>query len=105
MTLKREAHDWYTVVEEGEHMEYIMSNKDRLSIVDILQKVDAITITGDHTSDVDSRKWIIIATLNMGCGYIGNGSTICEAVEDWFKAASLKRPIPSTLYQLKMYGI
>lgn len=107
MNIKREAHDWYEVelnkdIVLGDNMNYIVSNKDRLALVDLLDVINNVTITGLNTHNAE-RVWYITATLtDSPHGYISKGTTIVDAVNSWFEESPLQRPPPRSLYEAKL---
>ena len=84
-------------------MNYIVSNKDRLALIDLLNVTNNITITGLDTQLASERKWYITATVtDSSHGFISEGESIAEAVNIWFESSSLDRPPPMSLYDMKM---
>jgi hypothetical protein len=87
----------------GDSMTYIVSNKDRLALIDLLNVTNNITITGLDTHLASQRKWYITATVtDSSHGFISEGESIEEAVNFWFESSSLDRPPPMSLYDMKM---
>lgn len=84
-------------------MNYVVSNKDRLALIDILGITNNITITGLNTHKATDRVWYITATLaDSPHGYISKGNTIGDAVDSWFEQCPLNRPEPRSLYEEKL---
>ena len=108
MNIKREAHDWYEVelnkdIIVGDNMNYVVSNKDRLALIDLLNVTNNITITGLDTQSALERKWYITATvIDSSHGFISEGGSIEDAVDTWFESSSLERPSPMSLYGIRM---
>lgn len=82
-------------------MSYIMTNADRLALIDILSVSSNLTITGLDTQDILMREWHVMAMANPEKGYVGRGCTIAEAVTTWFELAGLSRPQALSIYAAK----
>ena len=84
-------------------MSYIMTNKDRLSLIALMKIANDVTFTGTELHDILDRNWMVMAMKDEEEGFVGQGSTLSEAVAEWFTKANL--PIPfdnaSSLYELK----
>ena len=108
MNIKRIAHDWYEIelnkdIILGDNMNYVVSNKDRLALIDLLNVTNNITITGLNTQSALERKWYITATVTESShGFISEGKNIEEAINIWFESSDLERPLPTSLHEMRM---
>ena len=92
--------------EELDMASYIISNKDRLALIDLLQVVTNVTITGVDTRVISDREWNIIATTQDKQGAVSTGCTIEEAVEGWFEQMEMPKPEAYlSIYELKAQEI
>lgn len=80
-------------------MEYIVTNRDRLALVDLLQISFNVNIIGLDTNNFDGRKWVIISFSPEKC--VVSGKTIEEAINSWFMLTGQERPKPMSIYQAK----
>jgi len=83
-------------------MHYVMSNRDRLSLIELFKIANDVTMTGVELHDLLDKTWLVMAMKDDTEGFVGKGSTVSEAVAVWFKNADLPLPLESmSLYELK----
>ena len=82
-------------------MAYVMSNMDRLALIELFKMANDVTMTGVDLDDLLDKTWLVMAMKNDMEGFVGKGSTVREAVAVWFKNADLPLPLESmSLYEL-----
>ena len=83
-------------------MHYIMSNIDRLALIELFKIANDVTMTGVELDDLLDRMWLVMAMKNDTEGFVGRGATVSAAVAEWFKKADIYLPLESiSLYELK----
>ena len=83
-------------------MTYIMSNRDRLSLIELFKIANDVTMTGMELHDILDKNWLVMAMKNDIEGFVGQGPTVSEAVAEWFEKANIDLPLGTkSLYELK----
>ena len=72
-------------------MSYVMTNKDRMSINELLQTTNAFQLIGGHEKDDDHHMtFSLTAPGRTRNWYTSNGFSISEAVDNWYERIATK---------------
>ena len=84
-------------------MSYVVTNKDRMAMINICEKAWNVDFKGSRErGEASYTRWDILAINpydNMY--YRTDGTSIAEAVENWFIKTNIRPEQTSTLYEAK----